>query len=169
MAATLTQERFTGPDWTFERKIDGIRLLAFKSGREVSLLSRTRRAQDPPLVAQELVVGGFTEPRGKRVGLGALLVGYYEGGDLIFAGRIGTGLDTRLLLSLRERLDALEIPAPPFAKAEGLPRRGAHWTRPEVVVQAAILEWTAHGKLRHPRLLGVRADKAPREVVREAP
>jgi bifunctional non-homologous end joining protein LigD len=118
---------------------------------------------------QELVVGGYTEPRGKRVGLGALLVGYYDGPDLVFAGKIGTGLDTRLLLSLRERLDALEIPAPPFAKATGLPRRGAHWTRPEVVVQAAFLEWTALGKLRHPRLLGVRADKAPREVGRDAP
>jgi ATP-dependent DNA ligase len=119
--------------------------------------------------SQELVVGGFTEPRGTRVGLGALLVGYYEGADLVFAGKIGTGLDTRLLLSLHERLSALEVPAPPFTKGKGLPRLGAHWTRPEVVVQAAFMEWTAHGKLRHPRLVGVREDKAPREVVREAP
>ena len=116
---------------------------------------------------QELVVGGFTDPLGRRVGLGALLVGYYEKSDLVFAGKIGTGLDTRLLLRLRERLDALEIPVSPFTKGKGLPRRRAHWTRPEVVVQAAFLEWTAHGKLRHPRLLGVRPDKAARDVVRE--
>jgi ATP-dependent DNA ligase len=116
---------------------------------------------------QELVVGGFTDPLGSRVGLGALLVGYYEDSDLVFAGKIGTGFDTRLLLSLRERLDALEIPASPFTKGKGLPRRRAHWTRPEVVVQAAFLEWTVHGKLRHPRLLGVRLDKAARDVVRE--
>jgi bifunctional non-homologous end joining protein LigD len=117
---------------------------------------------------QELVVGGFTDPFGKRVGLGALLVGYYEGADFVFAGKIGTGFDTRLLLRLRAQLDALEIPAPPFTKATGLPRLRAHWTRPEIVVQAAFLEWTVHGKLRHPRLLGVREDKSPREVVREA-
>jgi bifunctional non-homologous end joining protein LigD len=273
MAATLTQERFAGPEWTFERKLDGIRLLAFKRGRLVSLMSRTRRPQELPAIAQaiaqlpaedvildgelswdattyhvfdimwlegrdlrpltleerrsvldelplrpplrrvqpledetpweraaregwegvvakrrgsayegrrsphwmkmkveatqELVVGGFTDPLGRRVGLGALLIGYYDGPDLVFAGKIGTGFDTRLLLSLRQRLDALEISSPPFTKGTGLPRVRAHWTRPEVVVQVAFLEWTAYGKLRHPRLIGVRADKAPHDVVRE--
>src|SRR5262249_25737387 len=117
--------------------------------------------------AQELVVGGFTDPRGGRVGLGALLVGYYEGEDLVFAGKLGTGFDTRLLLHLRARLDALEVPATPFTRAVGLPRLGAHWVRPEVVVRAAFVEWTVHGKLRPPRLVGVRLDKPAREVVRE--
>src|SRR5687768_3888357 len=120
-------------------------------------------------LAQELVVGGFTEPQGKRVGLGALLVGYFEEDDLVFAGKIGTGFDTRLLLDLRARLDAIEIPASPFTRAVGLPRLRAHWVRPEIVVQAAFIEWTVHGKLRHPRLLGVRFDKDAREVVREQP
>jgi ATP-dependent DNA ligase len=273
MAATLTQDRFAGPDWTFERKFDGIRLLAYKRGDEVKLYSRNRLPQhlpaiaraitrlparevvldgevtwdgasafhvfdilwlngravtslpieerrallqelpfEPPLrrvellgdaapwecarregwegviakrrgspyehrrskhwlkmkceAAQDFVVGGFTDPRGARIGLGALLVGYYEGPDLTFAGRIGTGFDTRLLLDLRRRFDAIELPAPPFTKGTGLPRAGAHWVRPETVVRVAFIEWTVHGKLRHPRLLGVRHDSDPRQVGR---
>jgi len=116
---------------------------------------------------QELVVGGFTDPQGRRVGLGALLVGYFEHDDFVFAGKVGTGFDTKLLLDLRARLDALEVAKPPFTRAVGLPRVRWHWVRPEIVVQVAFLEWTVHGKLRHPRLLGVRRDKSAREVVRE--
>jgi bifunctional non-homologous end joining protein LigD len=87
----------------------------------------------------------------------------------VFAGKIGTGFDTRLLLDLRARLDRLEVPKTLFTKATGLPRLRAHWVRPEIVVQVAFIEWTVHGKLRHPRLIGVRSDKAPRDVVRESP
>ena len=119
--------------------------------------------------SQELVVGGFTDPQGARVGLGALLIGYYEGSDFVFAGKLGTGFDTRLLLDLRRRLDAIEVPESPFTKAKGLPRLRAHWVRPEIVVQVAFLEWTGHGKMRHPRLLGVRYDKHARDVTREQP
>src|SRR5262249_50735251 len=107
---------------------------------------------------REFVLGGFTEPQGKRVGLGALLLGFHEGGDFVFAGKVGTGLDTRMLRELRARLDALEVPAPPFTRGSGLPRAGAHWVRPAVVVTVAFIEWTAHGKLRHPRLLGIGGD-----------
>jgi ATP-dependent DNA ligase len=117
--------------------------------------------------SQEFVVGGFTDPQGARVGLGALLVGYFDNTDLVFAGKIGTGFDTKLLLELRSKLDALEVPKTPFTKAKALPRLRAHWVRPEVVVQIAFIEWTVHEKLRHPRLLRVRYDKNPREVVRE--
>jgi len=273
MAATLTQDRFAGPDWLFERKFDGIRLLAYKQGDDVRLYSRNRLPQNLPAVAravralpaedlildgevtwdghsgyhvfdvlwmngravtalpieerrallksmpfdapmqrvdaiedpepwerakregwegviakrrgspyehrrskhwlkmkieasQEFVVGGFTDPQGARVGLGALLVGYYEHEDFAFAGKIGTGFDTKLLLDLRKRLDALAVDNPPFTKGKGLPRHG-HWVRPEIVVQVGFIEWTVHGKLRHPRLLGVRIDKNPRDVVRE--
>ena len=282
MAATLTRERFVGPDWVFERKLDGIRLLAFKQGRTVRLFSRNQLPQNahypalvqsieqlpvrdvildgeatgvwgkeqpagyhvfdllwlegrdltplpldqrrellsrlelrPPVelvarlddpmpweracregwegviakrrdapyehrrsphwlkmkceASQELVVGGFTEPRGKRRGLGALLVGYFEGDELVFAGKVGTGFDTQLLLALRARLDLLEVPSTPFTRAMGLPRGGVHWVRPEVVVQVAFMEWTGHDKLRHPRLVGLREDKSPREVRRETP
>jgi bifunctional non-homologous end joining protein LigD len=282
MAATLTQERFTGPEWTFERKLDGIRVIAYKRGRDVRLFSRNRlplndsyprvveaiaalpvrdvildgeaswawgrlgrgdyhvfdilwlegrdvtsatleerrallrglsltlpleqvkelkddepweracregwegviaKRRDSPYehrrskhwlkmkceASQELVVGGFTDPQGQRVGLGALLVGYFDGEDFCFAGKIGTGFDTKLLLELRRKLDAIEIERSPFTKAKGLPRLRAHWVRPEIVVQVAFIEWTEHGKLRHPRLLGLRPDKAARDVVREAP
>lgn len=277
MAATLTQERFGGPEWSFERKLDGIRLLAFRNGRVVRLLSRNRLPQHLPAVhaavarlpvrnvildgeltwgaggvsyhvfdvlwldgrdvtaltleerrkllasipvekpllrvtalegatpweraceegwegviakrrdapyehkrsrlwlkmkceaSQELVVGGFTDPLGKRKGLGALLVGYYDGEEFVFAGKVGTGFDTKLLLELRRRLDRLEIAESPFTRATGLPRLRAHWVRPEIVVQVAFIEWTVHGKLRHSRLLRVRTDKAAHDVVRETP
>jgi ATP-dependent DNA ligase len=316
MAATLTEKRFEGPEWTFERKLDGIRLLAFKQGREVRLFSRNRLPQHSPQItdaiaalpardlildgevtgvwgpastraadrprglayhvfdilwldgrdlmslpldqrrdrlralplraplervaaldvskpwehacrkgwegviakrrdslyehrrsphwlkmkceaSQELVVGGFTDPQGARVGLGALLVGYFaprQGSgrpdpstrsgssraksrdereskgdceDFVFAGKVGTGLDTKQLLDLRAKLDRLERAKPPFTKAVGLPRAGAHWVRPEIVVQVSFIEWTVNGKLRHPRILGIRTDKTAREVVRE--
>jgi len=274
MAATLTQDRFIGRDWLFERKFDGIRLLAYKRGADVRLYSRNRLPQnlpelaraianlpvpevildgevtwdgssgyhvfdilwlngrtvtalpledrrallqrlpfEPPMrrvelvddqapwerarregwegviakrrgspyehrrskhwlkmkceASQEFVVGGFTEPQGARVGLGALLVGYYEGSDLVFAGKVGTGFDTKLLLDLRRRLDAIELLQSPFTTAKSLPRLRAHWVRPEIVVQVAFIEWTAHGKLRHPRLLGVRFDKDAHDVIRE--
>ena len=276
MAATLTQERFIGPDWLFERTFDGIRLLAYKRGADVRLYSRNRLPQQLPRIAsaiarlpvdqivldgevtwdghsgyhvfdvmwldgrdvttlpledrrallerlpfadpmrrvellsddepwerarregwegviakrrgsvyesrrskhwlkmkceatQELVVGGFTDPQGARVGLGALLVGYYEGDEFVFAGKLGTGFDTKLLLELRARLDAIAQPDPPFTQGTGLPRKGAHWVTPAIVVQVGFIEWTGHGKLRHPRLLGVRFDKDPREVMRELP
>jgi bifunctional non-homologous end joining protein LigD len=87
---------------------------------------------------------------------------------LVYAGKLGTGFDTKLLLELRTRLDAVEIPQPPFTKAIGLPRLRAHWVSPQIVVQAGFIEWTRFGKLRHPRFLGIRTDKAAREVVREA-
>jgi bifunctional non-homologous end joining protein LigD len=112
-------------------------------------------------------VGGFTDSQGVRKGLGALLVGYFDNDDLVYAGKLGTGFDTKLLLELRARLDALEIPQPPFTKAVGLPRLRAHWVRPTIVVQAGFIEWTKFGKLRHPRFLGIRSDKGARDVVRE--
>jgi bifunctional non-homologous end joining protein LigD len=117
--------------------------------------------------SQELVVGGFTDPQGGRVGLGALLVGYFDADDFVFAGKVGTGFDRGLLLETRHRLDALEIARPPFTKAVGLPRLRVHWVRPQLVVQVAFMEWTPDLKMRHPRLLGLRDDKAAREVRRE--
>ena len=108
-----------------------------------------------------------TDPQGSRAGLGAVLVGYFDGDDFVFAGKVGTGFDTKLLLDLRAQLDKIEIPKPPFTKGKGLPRIRAHWVRPKIVVQVSFIEWTAHGKLRHSRLVGIRHDKSAHEVVRE--
>jgi len=116
---------------------------------------------------QELVIGGFTPPQGSRASFGALLVGYYEGGELRYAGKVGTGYDQRTLADLGARLDALEVPDSPFA-GEDLPP-SARWVRPELVGQFGFQEWTRDGKLRHPRFVGLRDDKRPREVVREVP
>jgi bifunctional non-homologous end joining protein LigD len=266
MAATLTQERFYAPEWVYERKYDGIRMIAFKRAGKVELFSRTHNRQndafprlvkaiaelpvdnlildgeatwretnsnayhvfdvlwlngedvraqpldarrallaelpfrepiihvtalegtepwtracsegwegviakrrDSPYehrrskswlkmkceVTAEFVIGGFTDPQGARAGLGALLVGMFEGSDFVYAGKVGTGFDTQLLLELRTRLNALEIDKPPFTKAVGLPRVRAHWVTPRITVQVAFMEWTVHRKLRHSRLLGV--------------
>lgn len=116
---------------------------------------------------QELVIGGFTPPRGSRKRFGALLVGYYEGGELRYAGKVGTGFDQRTLERLGDRLEALEVSASPFAR-DGLPRE-ARWVEPRLVGQFGFAEWTRDGKLRHPRFLGLREDKRPEEVVRELP
>jgi bifunctional non-homologous end joining protein LigD len=114
---------------------------------------------------QEFVIGGFTDPRGSRVGFGALLVGYYESGQLRYAGKVGTGYDTRTLLELGAKLRALEMKRSPFA--EPVREKGAHWVRPELVAEVGFTEWTVDGKLRHPRFLGLRDDKPARSVVRE--
>lgn len=118
---------------------------------------------------QELVVGGFTDPAGGRTGFGALLVGYHAGaGDrLRYAGKVGTGFDTATLRTLRDRLDGLAVGRSPFADPVREP--GAHWVRPELVVQVGFTEWTRDGRLRHPRFLGLRTDRRPAEVVRETP
>src|ERR1051325_2518717 len=262
MAATLTQDRFTGDGWTFERKLDGIRLIAFKDGADIRLYSRTRNLQTLPFIAeavarlpartaildgeltwdehayhvfdliwldgedltglplserrrrlatlplrapllpvppltdaepwtracregwegviakrldspyeqrrskhwlkmkcelqQDFVVGGFTDPTGGRIGLGALLVGYFDGADFVFAGKVGTGFDTKLLTDLRALLGAAEVARPPFTRGSGLPRVRQHWVRPKIVVRVAFIEWTRYDKLRHPRVLTVR-------------
>jgi bifunctional non-homologous end joining protein LigD len=115
---------------------------------------------------QEFVIGGWTDPTGTRVGLGALLIGYYDGGALRYAGKVGTGYSQAVLRDLRSRLDRLGRPEPPF-RHDGLPRSGVHWVRPELVAQIGFTEVTRDGKLRHPRFLGLRTDKRPRDVVLE--
>jgi bifunctional non-homologous end joining protein LigD len=116
---------------------------------------------------QELVVVGFTDPRGSRLGFGALLLGYYENGRLRYAGDVGTGFDHQTLQSLRRTLSRLEVKRPPV-EGDSLPRN-VHWVRPRLVAQVAFTEWTRDGKLRHPRFKGLRRDKEAREVVRERP
>lgn len=115
---------------------------------------------------QELVVGGYTDPRRGRIGFGALLVGYYRRGKLVYAGKVGTGYDIATLRRLAGQLARLETAVSPFT-ADQLPRSGVHWVKPRLVAQIRFTEWTTDGKLRHPRFLGLRDDKRPEEVVRE--
>jgi DNA ligase D-like protein (predicted ligase) len=114
---------------------------------------------------QEFVIVGYTAPKGSRVGLGALLLGYHDGDVLRYAGKVGTGFDTATLRSLHKRLSGTERDRP---TVDGAKESGAHWVRPTSVAQVAFSEWTRDGKLRHPRYLGLRTDKSPAEVVRES-
>jgi bifunctional non-homologous end joining protein LigD len=121
------------------------------------------------VLEQEVVIGGFTEPRRSRVGLGALLVGYHEDGRLRYGGKVGTGFDTATLHALRERLAGLEVDGAPFDEPVKPRPAGTHWVRPELVAQVGFAEWTAAGRLRQPRFLVLREDKPAAEVVRERP
>jgi bifunctional non-homologous end joining protein LigD len=114
---------------------------------------------------QELVIGGWTDPAGARHGFGALLVGVYDGDTLRYAGKVGTGFNEQLLHSLRQRFDPLAVERSPFTGT--VREKGAHWLRPELVAEVGFTEWTREGRLRHPRYLGLREDKNPRDVVRE--
>ena len=115
---------------------------------------------------QELVIGGFTEPEGSRVGFGALLVGYYDGDELRYAGKVGTGYDDEFLRDFRRRLDALSRKTSPFAD-EVSAKQSVTWVTPKLVGEFGFTEWTDAGKLRHPRFLGLRRDKNAQDVVRE--
>jgi DNA ligase D-like protein (predicted ligase) len=297
MKATLTRERFSDPNWVFERKLDGIRCIAIRSGTGASLLSRNdismnarypevaaaletqrceRFAVDGEVVAfdgsstsfarlaqrrrhyvpvffyvfdllwlegcdiralpwrkrkqllrsvvtfggplrltqhrngdgralfeqacrngwegliakradspygqrrsrdwlklkcdqgQELVIGGFTAPRGSRTEFGALLLGYYEKSNgLRYAGKVGTGFDRGTLAELGVALRERQVDDAPFVDAGEIRERDVTWVRPSLVAQVGFTEWTGHGRLRHPRFLGLREDKAASEVVRE--
>ena len=119
---------------------------------------------------QEFVVGGFTDPAGARVGLGALLLGCYDRGRLVFAGKVGTGFTQTTALDLRARLNSLAQRASPFMPTPpGALGRTAHWVKPELVAQVAFTEWTSDGRIRHPSFQGLRTDKQARDVKREQP
>jgi ATP-dependent DNA ligase len=115
---------------------------------------------------QEFVIGGYTDPKGDRPGLGALLVGYYEDGVLRYAGKVGTGIDHTTLLLLHEALEQLGRRTTPFAGA--VPSGpDVHWVMPALVTQVGFAEWTPGGLLRHPRYVGMRHDRDPHDVTRE--
>jgi bifunctional non-homologous end joining protein LigD len=297
MKAVLTDDRFSDPDWIFERKLDGIRCIAIRSGADVRLLSRNdlplngrypeiadallaercqafavdgevvafdraqtsfarlaqrgharvavffyafdivwldgrdvrrlplrarkrllrtvldfhgpvrwtpyrngdgeslfdeacrkgwegliaKRADSPYVTArsrdwlkfkcaqgQELVIGGYTAPHGSRVEFGALLLGYHRDGRLEYAGKVGTGFDEPTLRSLGAKLRELRRADSPFVDTRAIRERGVTWVEPRLVAEIGFAEWTRHGRLRHPRFLGLRDDKSASEVVREA-
>jgi len=114
---------------------------------------------------QELVIIGFTAPKGARSGLGALLLAVHEGDTYHYAGKVGTGFSEASLADLTKRLAKLATDEP---QAVGAPRiKGVRWVRPELVCQVRFTEWTRDGVLRHPSFEGLREDKAPPKVVRE--
>ena len=118
------------------------------------------------VLQQEFVIGGYTAPQGSREHLGALLVGYYEGGKLRYAGKVGTGYDAATLRRLDRALAPLARRTSPFAPGP-VPAGEVHWVTPKLVAQIGFSEWTTAGLLRHPRFLGLRDDKAAKEVRRE--
>src|SRR5512138_2137429 len=120
---------------------------------------------------QELVIGGFTDPEGAaRDAIGALLVGWYDGGALRFAGKVGTGFTNAAARALHARLAPLASRECPFTpRPAGWLGKNAHWVRPELVCEVQFTEWTGDGKIRHPSFQGLREDKRAEEVVREVP
>lgn len=117
--------------------------------------------------SQELVIGGWTEPRGSRHGFGALLVGYHDDGGLRYAGKVGTGFSAQTISSLSEQLGRLARADSPFVDYRRA--NATHWVEPRLVGQVAFSEWTRDGRLRHPRFEGLRPDKDAAGVVRERP
>lgn len=116
---------------------------------------------------QELVIGGYTDPQGERIGFGALLLGYYQNGDLIYAGQVGTGFSNKQLQELHEKLTAIERDNNPF-KQNNISKKGVHWVDPEMIAEIGFTEWTDKNKLRHPRFLGLRYDKKATTVNKES-
>ena len=114
---------------------------------------------------QEMVIGGFTEPKGSRTGFGSLLLGYYENDKFIYSGKVGTGFNEESLNKMYTKLKSLERKTTPF---ETQPKEhGAHWIKPELVAQIKYSEWTETGSLRHPVFIALRTDKKPTDVIRE--
>ena len=175
-----TTVNFTGPvRLVTHRNRDGEEMYrrACRSGWEGVIAKRAdsvyaaRRSRDwlkfKCELGQELVVGGYTAPKGSRTEFGALLLGYYADGALRYAGKVGTGFDRAVLRELGAELRGLRTPEAPFADASAIRERGVTWVSPALVAEVAFSEWTRYGRLRHPRFLGLRDDKPALEVVRE--
>jgi len=120
-------------------------------------------------LTQEMVIGGFTLSSDGGGTLGALLVGFYEDEQLVYAGKVGSGFDGRLLVDLQQRLEARRRKTSPFASVPDELRRGARWVEPDLVAQVEFSQWTDEGRMRQPVFLGLRDDREARHVVRERP
>ncbi len=130
---------------------------------------------------QEFVIGGFTPPNNSRLGFGAILVGHYQDGELRYAGKVGTGFNATLLRTLHRDFLKIKTDECPFANlplahrsrfGQGMTRsvmRTVTWLKPRLVAQVKFTEWTTEGLLRHPVFVGLRKDKAAKDVRREAP
>lgn len=157
-----------GEDFFDEACADGWEGLIAKDATSEYMGSRSRRwLKFKCVTRQEFVVGGYTDPEGERSQFGALLVGYHDGDDLVYAGKVGTGYDEQTLARLGDKLRSLERADSPFG--DDSHPSDAHWVEPVLVAEVGFTEWTSAGSLRHPRYLGIRPDKAPQDVVREKP
>lgn len=114
---------------------------------------------------QEFTIGGYTPPQGSRIGFGAILVGYYEGEKLRYAGKVGTGFSDEQLDDLHSKFEKMERKTSPFY--DEVDEKGIQWISPKVIAEIGFTEWTGDHKLRHPRYLGLRPDKDPKQVVKE--
>jgi bifunctional non-homologous end joining protein LigD len=156
--AALAHARARGWEGVIAKRLDA----AYEPGKRTGAWRKVKAE-----LQQEFVVGGWTEPRNSREHIGALLVGVYDDdGRFVFAGAVGTGLTRQALADVSARLAPLERKTPAFANPPRT-RERAHWVRPSVVVEVKFNEWTQDGVLRQPAFLGVRDDKAPRDVRRE--
>jgi len=119
---------------------------------------------------QEFVIGGWTNPQGGRAGIGALLLGVYEGGKLRYAGRVGTGFDHETLMLIKKILKPLEIKETPFEVNSPKGKNAdTHWVAPDRVCEVSFSQWTSEGILRHPVFVGLREDKPARDINMEKP
>lgn len=117
---------------------------------------------------QEFVVIGYTDPEGSRVGIGALLLGFHdESGELRYAGKVGTGFDTKTLKMLEQRLKPLATDKPALEKRPAEAR--GHWVKPELVAEVSFSEWTPDGRIRHSIFHGLRDDKPAKVITKEEP
>jgi bifunctional non-homologous end joining protein LigD len=158
-AAMLEGSRRMGLEGVIAKRLDGVYEEGRRSGSWLKIKNRLR---------QEFVIGGWTAGEGRRAGLaGALLVGYWEGDDLVYAGKVGTGFTDASLDRLGSLLAPLARQSSPFGA--GRPPAGSHFVEPELVAEVEFAEWTKGGQLRAPAFKGLRSDKAPRDVVRERP
>jgi bifunctional non-homologous end joining protein LigD len=169
--ALLDQIREHGLEGLIGKRADSL----YESGRRTGAWVKIKVIQE-----QEVVIGGYTDPEGSRSHFGSLLIGVYDQKKLRFSGKVGTGFDGKLLRFLKNKLDALAQDDCPFVnlpeKRSGRYGQGVtsaemkrcHWVAPRLVCQVKFHEWTRDGKLRQPVFLGLREDKAPKEVTREA-
>jgi bifunctional non-homologous end joining protein LigD len=157
--AMLRASRESGLEGVIAKRLDSPYEPGRRSGAWLKVKNRLR---------QELVVAGWVEGEGRRKGLpGALLVGYYEGGRLVYAGKVGTGFSESMLAKLAPVLRSMERADTPFG--DGRPPSDANFVEPRLVAEVEFSEWTRAGDLRAPSFKGLREDKDPREVVREIP
>ncbi|MGK2933749.1 MAG: DNA ligase D [Gemmatimonadaceae bacterium] len=159
---------------------DGEKLLALakKQGWEGIIAKRAGAVYEPGVRSrawlklkiefrQEFAVGGYTEPRNSRSHIGAILLGYYDGDDFVYAGHTGGGFTNQGLEDMHKLLAPIERDTPPFSTRPKTNEK-SHWVKPKIVVEVKFSEWTADGRLRQPIYLGIRTDKPASEITREA-